>query len=124
MLEIDLEGTQVSIIDADQRCPCIEHARQVRLVVQLDEGRHSQLACLVEQLPQIAIVQALGNQKHRIGAGPLGCAQGMGRHRPPIPPGPDVHRRPARHRSKRPRPVRGRQDGPPRPEVESAQLRG
>ena len=41
-------------------------------IVNLDEGRHAQADDFVVQLAQVAIVEAFGDQQHRIGAGGAG----------------------------------------------------
>ena len=66
---------KIAVVDADQRGAGVEHALQILRLVQLHQRRHAQLARLVEQLPQIAVVEALGDQQHRVGPGRAGFDQ-------------------------------------------------
>ena len=70
MIEIGGHCLQVSVVDADQRGSEVEHAGKVCLVVQLHERRHAVVDDRPVEAPEVAVVEALGDQEHRVG--PMG----------------------------------------------------
>ena len=76
VVQIGLEGAQVAIVDADQRGAGVEHARQIRRLVQVRPAASVPIRCAsLCSEPQVAVVETFGDQQHRVGAGRAGFEQ-------------------------------------------------
>ncbi len=69
VLQVGTEGAQIAIVHADQRRAGVEHPLQIRRVVQFHERRHLPFDGQPVQQAEVAIVEAFGDQQHRVGAG-------------------------------------------------------
>ena len=67
MVEVGLHRVQIAIIDTNEGGTDVQHAVEVFLRVQFHQRRHAQIEDLAVEAPQVAVVEALGDQEHRIG---------------------------------------------------------
>ena len=67
MIDVGFHGAQIAVVDADQRGPQRQHPRQLLRVVQFYQRSHAQVENRCIEAAEVAIVEALGDQQHRIG---------------------------------------------------------
>ena len=69
------KGAQIAVVDADETCAAVEHARQIGAIVQFDEGLQPQFVGLAQQARQRGRIENLGDQQDGVGAGGSGFEQ-------------------------------------------------
>ena len=69
VLQIDFEGPQVAVVDADQPGPRRQHAGKIGRLVEFHQRRHAQRHDRLVQRAKLPVVEAFGDQQHGVGPG-------------------------------------------------------
>src|SRR5450759_2304516 len=67
--EVDLEGAQVAIVDADHLSACLHRDVHLVLVVHLDQRRDTPTQRYAQQLGQALLIEGGDDEQHGVGAG-------------------------------------------------------
>ena len=71
-VEVGDEPRQVAVVDPDEVGARVEDAGEVGRVVELDQGRHAERPGARQERRELGVVEDLGDQEDRVGAGEAG----------------------------------------------------